>query len=223
MARPGRTEFLNRSPSGWKLSEDDAAQMEQGAGAARVRRVEQGRVVPGDHPDGPRGTTPSALWLSPAGRVRRRGPRPPNLSPRPLHGSPRLLHRSPRLLHRSPRLLHRSPNSLRPSPNPPRGSPNPLRRSADPRRRTAYGQHRSANAQHQSANGQHQSANGQHRSAASRPGAGTLKRQRRSRNLSHRRRRLRRQVAPASECPHPADARDYQTGTCAVCGAILWD
>ena len=28
---------------------------------------------------------------------------------------------------------------------------------------------------------------------------------------------------PQPECPHPADARDYQTGTCAVCGAILWD
>jgi hypothetical protein len=26
-----------------------------------------------------------------------------------------------------------------------------------------------------------------------------------------------------AECSHPADARDYQTGTCAVCGAILWD
>jgi hypothetical protein len=25
------------------------------------------------------------------------------------------------------------------------------------------------------------------------------------------------------ECRHPADARDYETGTCAVCGAILWD
>lgn len=24
-------------------------------------------------------------------------------------------------------------------------------------------------------------------------------------------------------CPHPAEARDYQTGTCAACGAILWD
>ncbi len=24
-------------------------------------------------------------------------------------------------------------------------------------------------------------------------------------------------------CPHPADARDYETGTCAACGAILWD
>ena len=29
--------------------------------------------------------------------------------------------------------------------------------------------------------------------------------------------------ADQAECPHPADARDYQTGTCAVCGAILWD
>jgi hypothetical protein len=28
---------------------------------------------------------------------------------------------------------------------------------------------------------------------------------------------------PQLECPHPADARDYQTGTCAACGAILWD
>jgi hypothetical protein len=28
---------------------------------------------------------------------------------------------------------------------------------------------------------------------------------------------------PQPECPHPADARDYQTGTCAICGAILWD
>ncbi len=26
-----------------------------------------------------------------------------------------------------------------------------------------------------------------------------------------------------AECSHPADARDYETGTCAVCGAILWD
>jgi hypothetical protein len=26
-----------------------------------------------------------------------------------------------------------------------------------------------------------------------------------------------------SPCPHPADARDYDTGTCAACGAILWD
>lgn len=25
------------------------------------------------------------------------------------------------------------------------------------------------------------------------------------------------------DCSHPADARDYETGTCAVCGAILWD
>jgi hypothetical protein len=27
----------------------------------------------------------------------------------------------------------------------------------------------------------------------------------------------------SSGCPHPADARDYETGTCAACGAILWD
>src|SRR5208282_1402332 len=26
-----------------------------------------------------------------------------------------------------------------------------------------------------------------------------------------------------SACPHPAEARDYETGTCAACGAILWD
>jgi len=26
-----------------------------------------------------------------------------------------------------------------------------------------------------------------------------------------------------ADCPHPADARDYQTGTCVACGAILWD
>ena len=26
-----------------------------------------------------------------------------------------------------------------------------------------------------------------------------------------------------TDCPHPADARDYQSGTCAACGAILWD
>jgi hypothetical protein len=25
------------------------------------------------------------------------------------------------------------------------------------------------------------------------------------------------------ECQHPAGARDYETGTCAACGAILWD
>ncbi|HXZ73263.1 MAG TPA: hypothetical protein VEH31_20630 [Streptosporangiaceae bacterium] len=28
--------------------------------------------------------------------------------------------------------------------------------------------------------------------------------------------------APAG-CPHPADARDYERGTCGACGAILWD
>jgi hypothetical protein len=26
-----------------------------------------------------------------------------------------------------------------------------------------------------------------------------------------------------AECPHPANARDYDTGTCAACGAVLWD
>ncbi|HET9966765.1 MAG TPA: hypothetical protein VFQ68_00935 [Streptosporangiaceae bacterium] len=26
-----------------------------------------------------------------------------------------------------------------------------------------------------------------------------------------------------AECSHPAEARDYQSGTCAACGAILWD
>jgi hypothetical protein len=26
-----------------------------------------------------------------------------------------------------------------------------------------------------------------------------------------------------AECQHPAEARDWQTGTCAACGAILWD
>jgi hypothetical protein len=25
------------------------------------------------------------------------------------------------------------------------------------------------------------------------------------------------------QCSHPAEARDYQSGTCAACGAILWD
>ena len=25
------------------------------------------------------------------------------------------------------------------------------------------------------------------------------------------------------ECLHPADARDYESGACAACGAILWD
>ncbi len=29
--------------------------------------------------------------------------------------------------------------------------------------------------------------------------------------------------AAQPECSHPADARDYQTGTCGACGAILWD
>lgn len=25
------------------------------------------------------------------------------------------------------------------------------------------------------------------------------------------------------DCSHPLDARDYDSGTCAACGAILWD
>jgi hypothetical protein len=29
--------------------------------------------------------------------------------------------------------------------------------------------------------------------------------------------------SPASTCSHPRDARDYETGICAACGAILWD
>jgi hypothetical protein len=28
---------------------------------------------------------------------------------------------------------------------------------------------------------------------------------------------------PELECSHPAEARDYQSGTCVACGAILWD
>ena len=31
------------------------------------------------------------------------------------------------------------------------------------------------------------------------------------------------EAAAQAECPHPADARDYQSGTCGACGAILWD
>lgn len=31
------------------------------------------------------------------------------------------------------------------------------------------------------------------------------------------------EVPVQTACPHPADARDYETGTCAACGAILWD
>jgi fused signal recognition particle receptor len=30
-------------------------------------------------------------------------------------------------------------------------------------------------------------------------------------------------VEGEAECLHPAEARDYQSGTCAACGAILWD
>ena|SRR5215831_1767455 len=26
-----------------------------------------------------------------------------------------------------------------------------------------------------------------------------------------------------ADCSHPAEARDYETGACAACGAILWD
>ena len=26
-----------------------------------------------------------------------------------------------------------------------------------------------------------------------------------------------------ADCPHPADARDYERGVCGACGAILWD
>ena len=29
--------------------------------------------------------------------------------------------------------------------------------------------------------------------------------------------------ADQPRCSHPADARDYETGSCAACGAILWD
>ena len=31
------------------------------------------------------------------------------------------------------------------------------------------------------------------------------------------------EVEAEPECSHPAEARDYQSGTCAACGAILWD
>ena len=32
------------------------------------------------------------------------------------------------------------------------------------------------------------------------------------------------QESPArADCPHPADARDYERGACAACGAIIWD
>ena len=124
----------------------------------------------------------------------------------------------PELAAREPGAAAREPGAAaRRSAEPPRGSPEPPRRSADPRRRTAYGQHRSAN-------GQHRSADGQHRSRCEPTRSRNPKRQRRSRNPSHRRRRLRpRSRPPSLSAPHPADARDYQTGTCAVCGAILWD
>ena len=102
------------------------------------------------------------------------------------------------------------------APEPERAAPEPEPRAgAASRGRTAYGQRRSAD-------GQHRSANGQHRSRCEPTRAGTEAAPE-PEPVAPQATAATAESPPQAECPHPADARDYQTGTCAVCGAILWD
>ena len=209
MARAGRTE--PDSVSIWlKLSAEDAARMTQVlarpefAGWTRAEWcLEMIQTALGYY------TRPR--WLSPAGRgprsaARGQEPEPAPPAPEPEPAAP------------EPELAAPEPEPMRPSPSPLRRSPN---RSAGARIRPPPNRVRAAT---EAPTGSTEARTGSTEAGCEPTRSRNPKRQRRSRNPSHRRRRLRpRSRRPRPECPHPADARDYQTGTCAVCGAILWD
>jgi hypothetical protein len=201
MARPGRTESES-VPIWLKLSEDDAAQMEQVlarpefAGWTKAEWcleiiqtalryytkrpvAEPGRTRP---PARPAATEPEPP--PPA-----REPSPPAPEPSPPAPEPELAAPEPESAPRergSPpqNRVRAAPKRQRAAPKRERAAPKPLRADPEP---------------------EPEEAAPEPEPVAPQATAATA------------------ESPPQPECLHPADARDYQTGTCAVCGAILWD
>jgi hypothetical protein len=208
MARPGRTESES-VPIWLKLSEDDAAQMEQVlarpefAGWTKAEWcleiiqtalryytkrpvAEPGRARP---PTRPAATEPE--------------PPPPAREPSPPAPEPELAAPEPELAAPEPESAARKPES---APRE-RGSPPPNRvRAASKRQRAAPKRERTApKPLRADPEPEPEEAAPEPEPVTPQATAATA------------------ESPPQPECPHPADARDYQTGTCAVCGAILWD
>ena len=206
MARPGRTESES-VPIWLKLSEDDAAQMEQVlarpefAGWTKAEWcleiiqtalryytkrpvAEPGRTRP---PARPAATEPEPP--PPA-----REPSPPAPEPSPPAPEPELAAPEPELAAPEPESAARKPES---APRE-RGSSPPNRVRAAPKRQRAAPKRERAAPKPLRADPEPEPVAPQATAATA-------------------------ESPPQPECPHPADARDYQTGTCVVCGAILWD
>jgi hypothetical protein len=201
MARPGRTESES-VPIWLKLSEDDAAQMEQVlarpefAGWTKAEWcleiiqtalryytkrpvVEPGRARPPTRPAAtePESPPPAPEPPPPAPEPELAAPEPELAAPEPEsapreRGSP-----PPNRVRAAPKRQRAAPKRERTAPKPLRADPEPEPEEAAPEPEPVAPQATAATAE----------------------------------------------SPPQPECPHPADARDYQTGTCAVCGAILWD
>ena len=194
MARPGRTESES-VPIWLKLSEADAAQMEQVLARPEFAGWTKAEWCLEIIQTALRYYTKRPV----AEPSRERAPeRPAASEPKAQPPAP-----EPELAAREPGAAARKPESAAPE----RGSPPPNRVRAAPKRERAAPKRRRAAPKPLRADPEPEpeEAAPEPEPVAPQATAETA------------------ESPPQPECPHPADARDYQTGTCAVCGAILWD
>ena len=199
MARPGRTE-TESVPIWLKLSEADAAQMEQ-----VLARPEFAGWTKAEWCLEIIQTALRYYTKRPVAEPRReRAPERPAASEpeaRPPAPEPQLAAPEPELAAPEPGSAAREPESAPPE----RGSPPPNRVRAAPKRQRAAPKRERAAPLRAEPEAEPEEAAPEPEPVAPQATAETA------------------ESPPQPECPHPADARDYQTGTCAVCGAILWD
>ena len=190
MARPGRTESES-VPIWLKLSEDDAAQMEQVLARPEFAGWNKAEwcleiIQTALRYYAKRPVAEPGQARAPA-RPAATEPEPPPPAPEPELAAPEPPARGstpPRRVQAEPKRRRVAPKRERAAPKPRRTDPEPEPEEAAP----------------EQARAEPEPAPVAQEPATAAP-----------------------ESPPEAECLHPADARDYQTGTCAVCGAILWD
>ncbi len=197
MARPGRTESES-VPIWLKLSEDDAAQMEQVLARPEFAGWNKAEwcleiIQTALRYYAKRPVAEAGQARAPA-RPAATEPEPPPPAPEPELAAPEPPERGSPPPHRA----QAAPKRRRAAPKRERAAPKPLRTDPEPEPEEAAPEPAAAAPEPARADPEAEPV-------AQEPAAAAP------------------ESPPEAECLHPADARDYQTGTCAVCGAILWD
>jgi hypothetical protein len=223
MARPGRTESASL-PIWLKLSEADAAQLErvlarpEFAGWTRAEWCLEiiqtalryyARRDSADEPTRERAAPRPAAPPGPAPEPPS-APGPPSAAPEPAPAAPKPKRAAPKPKRAAARAKPAAPRTERPAPE--RAQPQrPAPERAAPER-PARERARPERAPGPTAAGPELPPSAPEPSAASEPGQDITQ-------------PVAEEPEPlaSQDCSHPAEARDYQTGTCAACGAILWD